>query len=60
MNPEYAEARALLPEGTPLELHYLQLLLNSGTDAEAAIAAVKQSDHRAIRLQLALLARGAA
>ena len=57
---EYAQARALLPNGTPLELHYLYLLLEAGTAPQEALARVQSADHHSITLALAQLTRGAA
>ena len=58
--PEYAPARALLPDGTPLELHYLLLLLEAGTAPSEALIRVQSADHHSITLALAKLTRGAA
>ena len=58
--PEYAQARALLPLGTPLELHYLYLLLEGGEQTAEALQRVQAADHRAITLALAQLTHGGA
>ena len=58
--PEYAPARALLPDGTPLELHYLLLLLEAGTAPSEALIRVQSADHHSITLALAQLTRGTA
>ena len=57
---EYAQARALLPDSTPLELHYLFVLLEAGTAPSEALARVQQADHHSITVALAKLTRGAA
>lgn len=58
--PEYAQARALLPLGTPLELHYLSLLLEDGTEPQEALRRVETSDRAAITMALTRMTYGGA
>ncbi len=55
---EYTQARALLPNGTPLELHYLYLLLEAGIAPDDALARVQSADRAAITSALAAMTYG--
>lgn len=55
---EYAQARALLANGTPLELHYLYLLLEAGTAPTEALARVQSADRATITSALAAMTYG--